>query len=110
MSHRCLLLSFAAMLFSAGLCCPLLPAQDVGGGEGKAYPQAFATSLPDGPAGQVPTGRTPNPPILLLHSRVGPSAPTYPYGYFGAESRYRWNSHFTTSDEYMFWRPGWRHY
>ena len=49
-------------------------------------------------------------PILPGHARVGPSAPTFPYGYFGAESRYRWNSHFTTSDEYMFWRPGWRHY
>ncbi len=106
MSHRCLLLGFAAMLFSAGLCCPPLPAQDVRGADGREYPQAFSTGLPDGPGGPMPAARTPKP-ILLLRPRVGPAAPTFPYGYFGAESRYHWNSHFTTSDEYMFWRPGW---
>jgi hypothetical protein len=109
MSHRCLQLSFAAMLFSAGLCCPPLPAQDVRGSENKEYPQGVITSMPDGPGGPMPMAGTLKP-ILLGHPRVGPSAPTFPYGYFGAESRYHWNSHFTVSKEYMFWRPGWRHY
>ena len=111
MSHRCLLLSLAAMLFSAALDCPPLPAQDVQGGDGKEYPQRIS-NFPDNPSSQIPKPRTAmaRPPILPDHAQVGLSAPTYPYGYFGAQSHYRWNSHFTTSNEYMFWRPGWRHY
>jgi hypothetical protein len=106
-----LLFSFAALLVSAGLCCPPLPAQDMRGGDGQEYPQGFSSSLPADPGGQMRRPRTPmaRPPILPA-ARVGPAAPTFPYGYFGAQSRYHWNSHFTTSDEYMFWRPGWRHY
>ncbi len=112
MSHRCLQLSFAAALFSAGLCCPPLPAQDVRGGNGMEYRQGFSTNSPDGLGGQLPKPRTPmaRTPILPGQARVGPVAPTFPYGYFGAESRSHWNSHFTVSKEYMFWRPGWRHY
>ena len=110
MSNRCLLLAFGGLLCLAGLGCPPLWAQDMmGDGQRLAYPSGFGAGLPDGPANPVPTGRAPKP-ILLGHAHAGPSAPTFPYGYFGAESHYRWNSHFTTSEEYMFWRPGWRRY
>jgi hypothetical protein len=109
MSHRFLLFSFSVLLFSAALSCPPLPAQDVQGGDGAEYPQGFTANSPDGPGGSMPIARPPKP-FLFGHNRVGPSAPTFPYGYFGASSRYRWNSHYTVSDEYMFWRPGWRHY
>jgi hypothetical protein len=109
MSHRGLLLSLAALLLTAGFTCRPLSAQDVRGGDGPAYPQGQIANSPNGPGSQVPMGRAPKP-ILLGHPRVGPAVPTYPYGYFGAQSRYHWNSHFSTQGEYMFWRPGWRPY
>jgi hypothetical protein len=110
MSYRFLLLSLAVMLFSVGLCCSPLLGQDVRGGDGVEYPQGFSNGASDGSVGQVPGAVTPKPPVLFGRNRVGPATPTFPYGYFGAESRYRWNSHFSTSHEYMFWRPGLRYY
>jgi hypothetical protein len=109
MSHRGLLLSLAALLVTAGFTCRTLSAQDVRVGGGPEYPQGQIATSPEAPGSQVPMGRAPKP-VLLGHSRVGPAAPTFPYGYFGAQSHYHWNSHFSTQGEYMFWRPGLRPY
>ena len=109
MSLRGSLLVFGCLLCWTGFSCPPLSAQDAVYGQSQGYPAAYGARFPDHYAVPVPSGRAPKP-APLNHGHAGPVAPTYPYGYFGAESHYRWNSHFTVSEEYMFWWPGWRRY
>jgi hypothetical protein len=106
MRHLCLggLLSVILTLAFCEMAALAQGVPDAGLGRYPLSPSVAAPGAQPTPvADQWPP---PLPPRPTKHHPVplDPSMKAYPYGYFGAVPRYRANSHYTSSGEYMFWQ------